>query len=134
MCAYHCARLPYTTQHGAVPIVFTLDNYHSSGAVYFRGGVLWLNRNLSDVLTAYRYISCRVLCIYQNLLLSDTSSDEDDDDAELSLTDAEVKAMLREHVRHKRYQRQFAADKEVSCHTLLALMLSMSVHQLSGIP
>jgi len=48
------------------------------------------------------------------VLLSDTSSDEDDDDGELSLTDAELKDMLRQHVRHKRYQRQFAADKEVS--------------------
>jgi len=53
--------------------------------------------------------------VCQNVLLSDTSSDEDDDDVELSLTDAEVKEMLREHVRHKRYQRQFAADKEASC-------------------
>jgi len=50
----------------------------------------------------------------QNVLLSDSSSsDEDDDDVEMSLTDAEVKEMLRDHVRHKRYQRQFAADKEV---------------------
>jgi len=54
-----------------------------------------------------------VACVCQNVLLSDTSSDEDDDDAEMSLTDAEVKDMLRQHVRHKRYQRQFAADKEV---------------------
>jgi len=52
--------------------------------------------------------------VTQNVLLSDTSSsDEDDDDVEMSLTDAGVKEMLREHVRHKRYQRQFAADKEV---------------------
>jgi len=59
-------------------------------------------------------------CVYvcQNMLLSDTSSDEEDDDVELSLTDAEVKEMLREHVRHKRYQRQFAADKEVNCQSL----------------
>jgi len=47
-------------------------------------------------------------------LLSDTSSDEDDDDVEMSLTDDEVKQMLREHVRHKRYQRQFATDKDVN--------------------
>ena len=55
-------------------------------------------------------------CVCENVLLSDTSSDEDDDD-EMSLTEAEVKAMLREHVRHKRYQRQFAADKEVRHHS-----------------
>jgi len=48
------------------------------------------------------------------VLLSDTSSsDDEDDDIEMSLTDAEVREMLRQHVRHKRYQKQFAADKEV---------------------
>jgi len=52
----------------------------------------------------------------QNVLLSDTSSDEDNDD-EMSLTDGEVKELLRQHVRHKRYQRQFAADKEVNSHS-----------------
>jgi len=67
------------------------------------------------------------------VLLSDTSSDEDDDDGDLSLTDAEVKEMLREHIRHKRYQRQFAEDKAVkllfnfmSAWLILHLMFTVS--------
>jgi len=62
-----------------------------------------------------------VRSVCQNVLLSDTSSDEEDDDVELSLSDAEVKEMLREHVRHKRYQKQFANDKEVNHRSALII-------------
>lgn len=49
----------------------------------------------------------------QNILLSDTSSDDDDDNDEVPVTEAELKEMLKEHVRFKRHQKQFARNKEV---------------------
>jgi hypothetical protein len=45
--------------------------------------------------------------------LSDTSSDDDDDNDEVPVTEAELKEMLKEHVRFKRHQKQFARNKEV---------------------
>jgi len=50
----------------------------------------------------------------QTILLSDTSSDDEDDDDDVPVTEAELKSMLKEHVRSKRYQKQFMQNKDVS--------------------
>ena len=50
----------------------------------------------------------------QNILLSDTSSEDDDDNDDVPVTEAELKTMLKEHVRSKRYQKHFYRNQEVS--------------------
>jgi hypothetical protein len=50
----------------------------------------------------------------QTILLSDTSSDDEEDDEDAPVTEAELKSMLKEHVRSKRYQKQFSQNKDVS--------------------
>lgn len=51
-------------------------------------------------------------CFFQSALLSDTSSEDNDDD-DAPFTDADLTEMLKQHLLEKKFRREYAKDKEV---------------------